>query len=281
MKDHRSRVLEIIAPDELKEVVRAAGEVRYSPRSLPRGTKHPQANLREHTGGTRTSWMRVSHDPPLCLMATPAGTCRMKYQLFTMAAQLLLLIGRNMCRWTTFRSICLVFASLMLPASTLEKMSVEQMTEQSTAIVRGRVETCSGELRGSVIYTVCRVAVSERWKGLPHLGLAGSAVDIYVPGGAARGLIQSFPGSPKFTPGAEYILFLWAGKSGRNQVIGLSQGAFSIADKRAANGATAVRAAVDAKMIDSGGRIIDDPGIELPVRSLRQRVERTLGSSHR
>ena len=73
--------------------------------------------------------------------------------------------------------------SLYVPAfaATLEKLTVEQMAQQSTMIVRGQVTGCSGETRGAMIYTRCGVAVSETWKGTPR-----PSVDFLVPGGGFR-----------------------------------------------------------------------------------------------
>ena len=203
----------------------------------------------------------------MCPPATLPGPALTRIQRLRLAPRLRWSIGKSMCRWTQLLGVWLVFAGIHLHASTLEKMSIEQMTEHATAVVRGRVASCASEVRGSVIYTVCRISISERWKGL-----AGSVVDVYIPGGFARGLVQSFPGSPRLSPGEDYVLFLWAGKSGRNQVIGLSQGAFSIQ-----NGSKAIRGAVDARFVDASGRLTDDRGVELSLSTLRQRVSQAVG----
>src|SRR3954452_10910559 len=91
--------------------------------------------------------------------------------------------------------------SICVPAfaATLEKLTVEQMAQQSTMIVRGRVTGCTGETRGAVIYTRCGVAVSETWKGTPK-----SNVDFVVPGGRDRNLTQTFTGAPKFNANEQY-----------------------------------------------------------------------------
>ncbi|MBI1898347.1 MAG: hypothetical protein HYZ57_17060 [Acidobacteria bacterium] len=171
------------------------------------------------------------------------------------------------------RSIILLAAvgvSASLWGATLEKLSLEQMTMQSAAIVRGRVQSCAGEAHSSLIFTRCRVAVSEQWKGR-----GGRMADVAVLGGTARGLSQTFAGAPKLRPGEEYVFFLWAGRSGLPQVIGLSQGLFEVV--QGSGGKTAaVRAASSDKMTDSSGRVVTDTGLEISVDELRRRVARIL-----
>jgi hypothetical protein len=151
--------------------------------------------------------------------------------------------------------------------ATLEKLSVEEMSQKSTLIVRGRVTGCAGEIQGSVIYTACTVAVSERWKGQ-----AGSEVRFVIPGGTARGLVQTFTGTPKMNSGAEYVLFLWAGRSGVNQVIGMSQGVFTL------DTGVVSRKAANARMVDKSGDEVQDEPVRLGVDQLRQRVQQALAA---
>ena len=158
-----------------------------------------------------------------------------------------------------------------LPAATLEKLSVEQMAEKATLIVRGRITGCTGETRGAVIYTRCQMNVSERWKGV-----AGSHVTFLVPGGRAHGLVQTFTGTPSFAGGGEYVVFLWAGRSGVNQIIGLSQGVFDL--KLEGGQSVAKRPAAAAVMLDESGSQVEDAAVEMRVSELRQRVQQALAS---
>jgi hypothetical protein len=164
----------------------------------------------------------------------------------------------------------LSFVSLY--GATLEYLSLDDMAKKSTAIVRGRVQSCSGEFRGSVIFTHCKVAVSEQWKGASQ-----PVMDVATPGGTVRGMAQLFPGSPKLALGSEYVLFLWTGKSGMTQVIGLSQGIFDL--KAATKGDTlAQRAATTERMLDASGNEIATSPLEMRVRELKQRVAKALAS---
>jgi hypothetical protein len=162
------------------------------------------------------------------------------------------------------------FSLLSLTAATLEFLSLDDMANRSTAIVRGRIQSCSGQFRGSVIYTHCTVAVTEHWKGI-----SGTVVDVAVPGGSTRGMVQNFAGSPTLAIGQEYVLFLWTGKSGMTQLIGLSQGVFDL--KPDAKGqAMAERAAATERMLDASGAEMQDSPVRMSVSTLKQRVSQAL-----
>jgi hypothetical protein len=176
-----------------------------------------------------------------------------------------------------FMRVALSVASLLCgclaSGATLEKLSLDDMSRKSTLIVRGRIAGCVGEQRGSVIYTRCRVNVTERWKGA-----AENQVDLLIPGGAAGGLIQTFTGTPKFNAGAEYVLFLWSGRSGVLQVIGLSQGVFDVkVDAKGA--ATATRDASAEVMLDAAGHGVDDARVRMTVEALRKLVALVVGDT--
>jgi hypothetical protein len=111
-----------------------------------------------------------------------------------------------------------------LHATVLEQLTLAEMSQQSTSIVRAKVTGVSAALKGSDAYTLYQLQIWETWK---RGALTPNAVA--VPGGVAGGIRQVVPGAPALQPGAEYVLFLWTGRSGLTQIIGLSQGVFRIA----------------------------------------------------
>lgn len=164
----------------------------------------------------------------------------------------------------------LVVLSLFLvgapSAATLEKLSLDQMTAQATEIVRAKVGACGPESRGKLIVTACALDVVEQWKGNSRAGLRVS-----LPGGVIGQFRQTFPGTPTLTPGREHVFFLWTGRSGMTQVIGLSQGLLAL--ERTAGGEwMAVRAPITERMLDRLGNPVRDEGIDLPLKDLRDRV---------
>lgn len=166
-------------------------------------------------------------------------------------------------------AILLAAAVLAAGATTLEKLSVEEMVQKSTAVVRARAAVASSVQRGPMIYTVYRLQISEVLKGS-----VPSSPEVYVPGGTYGRYRQSIAGSPVLEPGREYVLFLWASPRGLVQVIGLSQGVFQV--KTASGGeALLVRDKIEADFVDRMGRAVEDSGVKLSLAGLRDTIART------
>lgn len=156
--------------------------------------------------------------------------------------------------------------TIELCAATLEQLSEARLINESTEIVRGTVTYCNQTYRQPVIWTVCEVAVTERFKGQQ-----ASKIQVAIPGGTAAGFRQSFEGSPTLTRNSEYLFFLWQGKSGLKQIMGLSQGLLNIV--KDANGNLMVaRAKSEDRMVTPEGQPVEDPGVNMPLSSLRSRI---------
>jgi hypothetical protein len=151
-------------------------------------------------------------------------------------------------------------------ASTLQQMSMEEMTRQSTAIVRAKVLASHAEARGRDIYTYYQLQVTE------NLKRAGSQnIEVAVPGGTAAGLRQRVGGAPELNAGGEYVFFLWTSRSGLTQIIGLSQGLFSVT-QNAAGEPVLVRPATSEMMVDKSGHAITDQAVTISLTDLRSRI---------
>ena len=178
----------------------------------------------------------------------------------------------------TSRFVCLsVLTAMSVFPATLERLSLDDMIVKSTEIVRGRVTSVSSARRGALIVTQIRVAVSERWKG-PE----ASSVDVFLHGGTFQGLRQTFSGTPELREGSEYVFFLWAGKSGNRQIIGLSQGVLDIQPTPSKSAGTGVelmahRAAIEGMLDGATQQEVHDAGLSISLESLRARIGRVLG----
>lgn len=163
--------------------------------------------------------------------------------------------------------IAAVAAAASLSATTLERLSVDTMVEKSKAIVRGKVVSQQGETRNGLIYTKYVVEVTESWKGD-----ANRLVEVFVPGGVANGMRQTIPGAPSIQEGDECVLFLWAGASGRHQIVGLSQGLFNVVTDE--DGSLQLeRPGAKEMMIDMvTRRPVHDATIRMPFGELKTRV---------
>ena len=158
-----------------------------------------------------------------------------------------------------------------LTASTLQRLSLTDMIQKSTLIVRGTIlPGTSAVLRGPLIYTHYQLSVMSAFKGTP-----GTVIDVAVPGGALHGIEQPVAGAPTLTAGQNYVLFLWTSKSGLTQVIGLSQGLFNVTTN--AQGQVIVsRGAATSPMLDSSGNSVTDPGLHMPLTQLVSKIQAVL-----
>jgi hypothetical protein len=167
-----------------------------------------------------------------------------------------------------------VIASVVLAASadatTLLKMSMNDLILQSTSIVRARITGSRSVVAGRDIYTYYQLEVSETLKQTGIL-----PAEVAVPGGVYGNLRQIGIGSPSLTQGQDYVLFLWTGRSGMTQVIGLSQGLFSL--RQDGSGETVLnRPAIADQMLDKSGKPVTDTAVTMKWSDLRALILKTL-----
>lgn len=121
-----------------------------------------------------------------------------------------------------------------LPATTLERMSLAQLTHRAPVIVQARCLASVSRWEQGEIWTFTRCAVSQTLKGSP-----AAVVVIRVLGGRVGGIVSLVEATPQFRPGQEVILFLQPTGRGDYGVVGWSEGSFAI--YRAADGKLRVR----------------------------------------
>jgi hypothetical protein len=156
-------------------------------------------------------------------------------------------------------------------ASTLQQLTLEDMAQKSTAIVRVKVNGSNGTRYGTDVFTVYRFETLETVKrpnGPPP-------IEVGVPGGFAGGMRQVVAGAPVLRAGQEYILFLWTGRSGLAQVIGMSQGLFAV-DRTTAGDSIATRGMAGERMLDGTGHAVRDEAVSMPWPELRAKIIRAL-----
>jgi hypothetical protein len=157
------------------------------------------------------------------------------------------------------------------PGSTLQRLSLTDMIQKSTTVVRGTIQPgTSAAFRGSIIYTHYQLSVTTAFKGAP-----GPLIDLAIPGGTLNGIQQPAAGAPTLTPGQDYVFFLWAGKSGMTQVIGLSQGLFTITTN-AAGQVIVWRGAASSPMLNFSGQPVTDSNFEMPLAQLISKIQAVL-----
>jgi len=162
-----------------------------------------------------------------------------------------------------------------LQSATLERLSLDDMIAKSSAIVRGKVGSSFAAPAGPVAYTHYTIQVSESFKGA-----AANTVEVVVPGGVVNGRQQTFAGAPSFKTGDEYVFFLWTSKAGLTQVIGLTQGLFSVAADGTAD-PLLTRAATGELMLDpASGRPVKDRTLSMHLSELRSHISSTLATAN-
>jgi hypothetical protein len=160
----------------------------------------------------------------------------------------------------------LICCAAPLQSATLERLSLEDMIAKSTAIVRGTPVSSSAAFSGRVIYTHYAFQVAEIYKGE-----GAGTVDVAVTGGVVNGLRQKFSGAPELETGQEYVLFLWTSPSGVTQIIGLTQGLFSVA--RGVDRDPAVtRTASREPMLGAAGQPVKDQTLVMRLSELRRAI---------
>jgi hypothetical protein len=182
-------------------------------------------------------------------------------------------------RFLMYRAFAIIFVLLAVfvgtaPAVTLQQLSLDQMSQAATAIVRARVTGSSANFIGPTIYTHYQLQVSETWKGFTPTEVAVQGGVATRSGGAAYR--QSFPGVPQLTVGTEYVLFLWTSSTtGITHLVGLSQGLFNLAGQ--SDGSTlAVRPMIGELMLDASGHRVTDHAIQIEVTGLKTQVGHAL-----
>ena len=157
------------------------------------------------------------------------------------------------------------FVAAGLSAATLQQLSMDEMNQGATTVVRARVSGSSSSFTGSTIYTHYKLETLESWKGQP-------VPEVLVPGGQSNGLRQSFPGMPDLQVGSEYVLYLWKSQTtGIVHLMGLGQGVFTVVRKPDGT-VTADRQRLGETMLDKAGRKVADQPVSIGLTTMKARA---------
>jgi len=134
---------------------------------------------------------------------------------------------RKRCQKPNFICCAALLFALMIQvnadATTLARMSIEQMSRTAPLIVRVR---CIGNSTGwdaGEIWTFTNFEVEETWRGK-----APETITVRLLGGRMGNLTSSISGVPRFRPGEEVILFLEPTSRGDFSVMSWAQGTLRI-----------------------------------------------------
>lgn len=171
---------------------------------------------------------------------------------------------------------CLFGLALSVSATQVIFKSVEQLGEDSSAVVMGtvvNVRSFWNDTR-SKIFTSTVIAVEESYKGRP-----GGSVEVLQLGGTVDNVQVTAHGALRWTEGEEVVLFLEPATEGRFQVAGFSQGKFKVSRDPDSGTPYIMREALDgAKMVGAPGGT--DPTAEIERVSLDKFLREALGENY-
>lgn len=188
-----------------------------------------------------------------------------------LGANVLTLDAKHKLMKVRFLSAAILAAGLQ--ATTLQQLTLHDMISQSTAIVHVKVTSAAPVTRGRNIYTFYQFQTIETLKAS-----ASAQTQVAVPGGSTGGIRQMVAGAPELSIGGEYVIFLWTGSSGITQVIGLSQGLFSVVQDSSGN-PVLVRAAVSgATTVNKSGQPVNAGTTTISLAALKTQIQNVLGA---
>lgn len=173
-----------------------------------------------------------------------------------------------------FAPLLLTVCLTPLFSATLQQLSMNDLIVKSTAIVHGKVTGSSAAFSNRIIYTHYTVQVSERFKGPSQ-----TSIDVVVPGGTVGNLRQTFAGTPAFNVGDDYVFFLWTGRNGLTQVMGLTQGLFAVAQDGSSDPVATRTASHETMLSAVSGQQVKDQAVSMKLSQLRILISSTLNPS--
>lgn len=178
------------------------------------------------------------------------------------------------------RGICLCAAVVILltccrplDATTLKKMSLNQMMQVSPIIVRARCVSNSEAWDAGEIWTFTTFDVLETWKS-PSQAQVPQQVTIRLLGGTVGALTSHVSGVPRFRPGEEVVLFLQPAPNGDLSIVSWEQGTFRVHRDPRSGTPTITQDTAAFAVFNPRTRRFEANGLSnVPLSSFRQAVE--------
>jgi hypothetical protein len=167
-----------------------------------------------------------------------------------------------------FALLTVILAAPAIRATTLARLSLEQLAQGSDAAARVRFTGAESRWENGSIWTVTTFSVVETLKGqLPP------KIDVRLPGGHVGHLTATVEGTPKFNPGVEAVLFLQASSAGGFTVAGWVEGSFRILRDPRTGIETVTQDSSAFAVFDAATRTFHTEGIRrMPIEQFRARV---------
>lgn len=166
-----------------------------------------------------------------------------------------------------FALIAIIFSSRNARATTLERMSVADLSRAAHTIVRARCVAITTGWDSGEIWTFTTFEVEEVWKGS-----ASSRVTVRLIGGEVGSLKSTVSGVPRFSRGEELVLFLEKTAAGDFSVVSWVQGTFRIGHERGTGSEIVTQDTAGYAVLDPVSRRFQPTGI----RGMRSDMFRAL-----
>src|SRR6202140_2596249 len=160
---------------------------------------------------------------------------------------------------------------LFLPAvraTTLARLSLEQLAAGSDAVARVRTVRAESRWEYESIWTITTFDVVETFKG----SLPGQ-ITVRLPGGRVGHLTSTVEGTPKFAPGNEAVIFLQTSPASGFTIAGWVQGNFRISRDARSGGEIVTQDSSAFAVFDAATRTFHAQGIrQMPIEEFRARL---------
>jgi hypothetical protein len=154
-------------------------------------------------------------------------------------------------------------------ATSLARMSIEQMAHASSLIVRARCISSVTRWEEGEIWTFTSFEVAESWKGTPR-----SRITVQLLGGRLGPITSHVSGVPKFREREEVILFLERLPEGDFSVVSWEQGTFRISRDERTGGEAVTQDTASFPVFDPATRQFEAIGVhDQSLLSFRSRVK--------
>jgi hypothetical protein len=169
-------------------------------------------------------------------------------------------------------------AILLVPAvgaTTLARLSLEQLAAGSDAVARVRCTSSESHWERASIWTVTTAEVVETLKGsLP------AEIAVRLPGGRVGHLNAAIEGTPRFHPGDDVVVFLQRSTAGGFTVAGWVEGTFRIARDPRTGAESVTQDSSAFPVFDPASRAFLTEGIRrMPLAEFRTRLATAIARS--
>ena len=180
-----------------------------------------------------------------------------------------------------FRVLCAVAvlslfaAHASVSATTLARMSLENMARTAPLIVRARCAGTSARWDAGDIWTFTSFELEETWRGSAPPSFA-----VRLLGGRVGNLTSTVAAVPRFRTGEEVVLFLEPTARGDFSVVGWAQGTLRIRREPRTGEENVTQDSASVATFDPTTRRFETQGIRnLPLANFRTRVDAALRSA--